>query len=285
MPPEAIEDALVYIHANLDRAPSLGDVAGHVGLSPFHFQREFNRIVGQSPKAYTTRLRIERAAFRLLLHDDSVLQVGLDSGYASHETFTRAFRRHMGLSPSAFRSGDQAFSSSTDGNRRRSPLGARGFRLSATAIRELAPSHLACIRHVGPYEEVPEALYERLATWADAHGVASPRTYVGIGHDAPGAVDPRSLRYDAGVVVPSHAQLADDLTASALPGGTFAVTTHVGPFDTLPLAYRALFAQLGALADVDIIGLPVIEIYRTTQINVTAALNHTDIYVPVRKHS
>jgi len=48
-------------------------------------------------------------------------------------------------------------------------------------------------------------------------------------------------------------------------------------------AYGQFFQQMRQLKRVEIIGLPVIEIYRTTRINPNYALNHTDIFIPVRK--
>jgi predicted transcriptional regulator YdeE len=48
-------------------------------------------------------------------------------------------------------------------------------------------------------------------------------------------------------------------------------------------AYGQMFQQMTRLEGIEIIGLPAVEIYRTTQINPDYDLNHTDIYLPVRK--
>jgi AraC family transcriptional regulator len=63
------------------------------GWSPFHFHRAFRKVVGETPKRYTQRLRLERAAARLASGSDPVLRIAADAGFASHEVFTRAFRR------------------------------------------------------------------------------------------------------------------------------------------------------------------------------------------------
>src|SRR5262245_28963788 len=49
------------------------------------------------------RLRVERGAFRLLLHDARLVDVALDCGFQNHETFIRAFRRVFGKTPSEYR--------------------------------------------------------------------------------------------------------------------------------------------------------------------------------------
>ena len=66
-----------------------------------------------------------------------------------------------------------------------------------------------------------------------------------------------------------------------LPGGPFAVTTHAGPYDTLPAAYAAIFPRLLALPGYQLVGLPAVEIYHTTRVNVRYRLNHTDLCLPV----
>ena len=73
------------------------------GWSPFHLHRAFRRIVGETPKQYTLRLRLEGAAARMLASDDSIVDVALAAGFNSHEVFTRAFRRHFGRTPAEYR--------------------------------------------------------------------------------------------------------------------------------------------------------------------------------------
>ena len=94
---------LVYIQAHLDEDLSLEVLSAKASLSPAHFQRTFQAFVGETPKNYVTRLRLERAAFRLLIHDVTVLDIALDCGFQNHETFTRAFGRRFGMPPTSYR--------------------------------------------------------------------------------------------------------------------------------------------------------------------------------------
>ena len=94
---------LVYIQAHLDKDLSLAALSAKASLSPAHFQRTFHALVGETPKNYVARLRLERAAFRLLIHDATLLDMALDCGFHNHETFTRAFRRRYGMPPSRYR--------------------------------------------------------------------------------------------------------------------------------------------------------------------------------------
>ena len=65
------------------------------------------RWSARHPRTTWRGLRLERAAFRLLIHDATLLDIALDCGFQNHETFTRAFRRRFGMPPSKSHDGDQ----------------------------------------------------------------------------------------------------------------------------------------------------------------------------------
>src|SRR5262245_3171798 len=100
---EKLLPVLVHIQANLDQDLSLDALAKRVRLSPFHFHRIFRSTIGETPKQYTQRLRLERAANRLIVHDATILDIALDSGFQNHETFSREFKRRFQVTPSAYR--------------------------------------------------------------------------------------------------------------------------------------------------------------------------------------
>src|SRR6185503_16922002 len=104
MPSE--RDILQLLHTigrRLDGDVSLDALAAKAGWSRFHFHRAFRRVTGETPKQYTLRVRVERAAARLLTQDGPILEVAAGVGFASHAVFTRAFRRHFGCTPVQYR--------------------------------------------------------------------------------------------------------------------------------------------------------------------------------------
>jgi AraC family transcriptional regulator len=92
------------IHRHLTTDVSLRRVAKRAGWSPFHLQRAIRKAAGESPKQYVQRLRLERAAARLVTGKANVAQIARAVGFASHEVFTRAFRRQFGCTPALYRS-------------------------------------------------------------------------------------------------------------------------------------------------------------------------------------
>ncbi len=98
-----VDLALRHMLADLEECLDLAATAGRVGYSPYHFSRMVHRVTGIPLRSYLARLRVLRA-LRLLAHTgDPVTEVALAVGYSSMGTFSRVFRSHTGLSPSAYR--------------------------------------------------------------------------------------------------------------------------------------------------------------------------------------
>ena len=85
-----IERAIQFLDASIPTRPSLDDVARHVGMSPFHFQRLFTRWAGISPKRFSQVLALEYAKDRLRTSRnmiDATYDAGLSSGGRLHDLF------------------------------------------------------------------------------------------------------------------------------------------------------------------------------------------------------
>ncbi|HEX8644644.1 MAG TPA: helix-turn-helix domain-containing protein [Allosphingosinicella sp.] len=273
-----VADAAIHAHARLDGPLPLDALATVAGLSPHHFHRRFRAAFGESPAAYVRRLRLERAAWRLQLHSDSVLAIALDCGFADHETFSRAFRRRWGLSPSDYRRLGRLPGKA---RRDRDQGGADGdYFVSPTRIRTLAARTIAFIRQIGPYERVEPGLWAELDRWADGRGLPRERALLGIGHDAPGITAADQLRFDAAVTVPAGTPGDERVRVAALPAWRCAVTTHVGAYASLPEAYPQVFEQSLAAAP-DLLGLPVIELYDDQTVCTDRPVSRTEIHLPI----
>jgi AraC family transcriptional regulator len=92
------------IKGNYGESLPLETLAKHAFMSPFHFQRNFKNAVGESPKKYLLRIRLEAAAHQILLRpEQNLLSLALDCGFNSLENFSRAFKKYYTVSPDQFR--------------------------------------------------------------------------------------------------------------------------------------------------------------------------------------
>jgi len=71
-------------------------------LSPYHFCRAFKRSTGLPPHRYHATRRIERAKGMLAKRSMSVTEVGFALGFAQTSSFTAAFRRVTGTTPTEY---------------------------------------------------------------------------------------------------------------------------------------------------------------------------------------
>ncbi len=89
---DRIAEAISFITSRVNDQPTLEEIAGHLHLSPFHFQRLFCRWAGVTPKRYLQVLTLERAK-QLLSESKSVLEVsdslGLSSGSRLYDHFVQ----------------------------------------------------------------------------------------------------------------------------------------------------------------------------------------------------
>lgn len=95
--------SIEIIEKHINEKLSAADIASSVYFSKYHYQRLFREIVGDSVMDYVAKRKLTLAGKELLSTDKSVLKIAFDYGYNSHESFTRAFKLYMGISPSEYR--------------------------------------------------------------------------------------------------------------------------------------------------------------------------------------
>ena len=91
-----------YIEEHLAEPITLAALAGLIGLSTYHFCRAFKQSFGIPPHRYHTSRRIERAKALLAKPAPSVTDIGLRMGFSETSSFTAAFRKAVGLTPTAY---------------------------------------------------------------------------------------------------------------------------------------------------------------------------------------
>jgi AraC family transcriptional regulator of adaptative response/methylated-DNA-[protein]-cysteine methyltransferase len=90
-----------------DRPPTLEELGRQFGMSPYHLQRTFKRIVGVTPKQYAAAQRAERLK-RHLKEKTTVTEAIYEAGYSSGSSAYGEAATHLGMTPAAYRSGGPA---------------------------------------------------------------------------------------------------------------------------------------------------------------------------------
>ena len=276
---------MVHIQAGLDTDLSLPALAADSGLSESTLKRRIRAATGESPRQHVERLRLERAASQLLLREGTILDVALDNGFGSHEVFTRAFGRHFGMSPSEWRERQSAGELGAHDRQPGLTEGTYGVSLSNTHIVEMRPVEVAFLRHLGPYDQVDGDSWSRIRVRLRELGLPGDGLPLGIAHDNPYITRPDRLRFDAGWTIAEDLPPECGLGQETVPGGTYAVTTYVGPFALIGNAYTTIserimrHAQEFEFGGGDFGGT--VEWYRTGSIDEHTYLNQIDITFPV----
>jgi AraC family transcriptional regulator len=257
MPTERdILQLLRQIGTRLDGDVSLDVLAARAGWSRFHFHRAFRRIVGETPKQYTHRLRLEGAAARLVTTDEPIVRLAGRAGFASHAVFTRAFSRHFGRTPAAYRA--QAFDDVRPLVRLRHaaltgaagpciglfhlPLNhARRIAMPTLSIerRELAAQPILFVRARAARHEIPTAIAQCLGK-AYPYALSSGQAIAGRPFARYLSSGPGLFTMEIGVPISATAPGEGDIEAGSLPGGPAAVGVHAGSYDQLGETYAAM---------------------------------------------
>jgi AraC-like DNA-binding protein/effector-binding domain-containing protein len=254
-----LQPALNFARHNLGKNVALADLAANTGQSLFHAHRTLRVALGETPKQFTLRLRIDHAAAALVSSRASILDIALECGFESHEAFCRAFRRRFGLSPSAYR--------------KRGLIGP-STRSHADLVDEIGPC--VGLYHLGLGERRSEESmkYEitrqelaaqpvlvvrrqvRRAEIAATIGAALPKVFLhaqqrGLaiaGYPITRYVETSVglITFETGMRVAAHggdwtvAHGQGEVLAETLPAGPAATTIHFGPYDQLQDAYAAV---------------------------------------------
>ena len=102
---ESIEKAIGYIESHLKDDFSIEDVASRVHMSSGYFQKAFSMLCGFTVGEYIRNRRLAEAGMELLSSNEKIIDIALMYGYDSHDSFTKAFSRFHGVTPSAVRRG------------------------------------------------------------------------------------------------------------------------------------------------------------------------------------
>lgn len=100
---DAVRRAIDRIEEQITEPIRVSEIAQASGLSPWHFQRVFRAVVGETVGGYIRKRRLSKSIEALLETDRRILDIALEHGFESQEAYTRAFSALFELPPGRFR--------------------------------------------------------------------------------------------------------------------------------------------------------------------------------------
>jgi AraC family transcriptional regulator len=100
---QIIGRAVIFIETNLYEPLTVESVADAVSYSYYHFHRYFQAVMGETIGSYIRSRRLTQAAYDLIYSNRRILDIAVSLYFESAESFTRAFKKRYGITPTEYR--------------------------------------------------------------------------------------------------------------------------------------------------------------------------------------
>lgn len=104
---QVIERALMHIEDNLQQPLSVESIASASNMSKYYFHRLFSAMMGCSLNDYILARRLNASLESIQSDDRPLTDIAYDLNFGSQSSFTRAFKRQYGITPSSLRNGNR----------------------------------------------------------------------------------------------------------------------------------------------------------------------------------
>jgi AraC family transcriptional regulator len=209
-------------------------------VSRYHVSRAFGEAFGRPITRYVRGRRLTEAAKALVAGAADILTVALESGYGSHEAFTRAFREQFGQTPESVRAQRHVDNIAL----------VEAVTMNHSVLKELAEPRfetrkaflVAGLSARYDYESCGGGIPAQWQRFAPYIGSVAGQ----VGSDAYGVrynSDDSGLDYLCGVEVGEFSQLAPELSRVRVPANRYAVFTHYGHISTIRSTWSTIFSK------------------------------------------
>lgn len=288
-----------FIEKHIDDDITPADVADAALFSRFHFYRIFRALCGESVAAYMRRLRLERAANWLVNHPSKdITGIALDSGFASVQSFDKAFQKQFACSPTELRLnpknskiGHLIGKSGHVITALQSDNGVRGFnnieeKPMKVKICDLADVEVCFLRRYGAYGQEIGVLFNRLFEWAGPKwSTGEIRAVAAYWHD-PATTPADECCSDACITLPEKVEIPSGFSSQTLEGGVYAVyrrqVRHDGDHNGFQKAWMAMIGHWLPTSGFEPDDKPGYEIYRNNAVGGESEFWDVEFCLPVK---
>ncbi len=280
---ECIGDAINYIENNIAEELTIEDIAKKALISPFYFQKGFAMLCGFTVAEYIRCRRLSLAGSELVATDKKLIDIAFKYGYDSPDSFTKAFTRFHGATPTAVRKSGAMVKSFA-------PLKIKfalegGYSMDYRIVEKDAFTVIGLSR-IFQYENATEVVPK---LWAEFHESAKCdeicSTY-GINIDE--SMSGNKFEYLIADNYNATMDIPDGFVTKLIPKFTWAVFTCIGPMpDAMQDVNKKIFSEwLPGCKDYEIAAGYCIEMYRdpADYPNGTQDENYSsEMWIPVKR--
>ncbi len=278
---QRINRVLNHIQEQLDQPLKLKNIAEFACFSTFHFHRIFMAYMGETLHEYIRRIRLEKAAHKLLYSFEPIGEVGFSVGYETPSAFAKAFKNHFAVSPKIFRKNASPLDLDT-----KRLLVIDNFTLREDYMQpeivQREETRVIYVRRHGAYDSAAEQAWRELCAFAVPRRLLSENTEsIGISYDDPATTEKSKLRYDACISITEKVNVEGEVGRQSIAGGKYAVFHHKGPYDMLEGVYKEIYSQWLPQSGCSLADFPCFEKYLNSPEEVPPQELKTEIHIPI----
>ncbi len=236
---QAINNVIDFINTHLNEPLDLTTLSGIANLSTFHFHRIFTAFIGESVGMYITRLRLESAAQKLQTTKKTLTEIASLTGYQSQFALSKAFKKHFGVTPSAFRNIQTYFSYQW---KKPEPT----LLQLSPEIRNEETKHVVYIRIMADYGSPVdyELGWKKLWKFAKQKQIINGKNeYLGLNFDDPNITRSDRCRFYACITTENAIKPEGEFGTMTINNGKYAVFTLKGSYQGLGRLYQAIYLE------------------------------------------
>ena len=275
---------------------TLDQIASVACLSKYHFSRVFTDQFGESPIAFSSRIKLERAAYMLAFcRNWSILDIANRCGFSSSQTFSRAFKSKFEFKPREFRANHIFRLGSADTLSELEKVFAwlKSYTLTESRNERFNPDikiiqqpdiPVAYVRNFGEYGSQGSVLKTNhtIKKWAQDNDLwRSDTQIIGASWDSPRITPNQLCRYDACIQLPSQAPIPENVPVQVIPGGPYAVIRVNSPANEIPLIWECFLLLLKDWPRFKNYNFRFGPYYEVFDIDGTSGLTKLDLYAPI----
>lgn len=275
---EAILKIKAHIDYNLFTSMSPQELCKEINLSYYHFRKIFKNITGENIGSYIQRLRLEHIANLLISTDLPASHILIHTNYQTKFSLSKAFKKHFGISISAYRKQHQNLLS-------KEPYPYIDQE-TQPEIKKLNKQKAICypadqaFRDQRQYKNAWKEIIHYKEKYLKSE---KENKMICISLDNPFVTPQEKCRFHLGILTTEENKHTDRFHVREIPGGIYAVFTHKGSYTSLPELYQYIYEKWLPQSNYCQKHPISFEIYQNTPRNANLSELLTCVYIPIKR--